>query len=196
LAPPQKPTNVIFSEVMDIMMESSETERRVEEYSALIERQHILIKQLEKSGADATSARIIFDSLSVSLSLSLHDRHRVRCYVEAGQPKRTLATHETAGSANSNGMRLNSVLGDISQAASQLAFAQMSDLEDAAVGTPSMHVADREMNCAKCGEALSVPKWSESLGTRRVINLWSCAECGYSFVETPSEVGYPGYAAA
>ena len=52
-------------------MEAPEAERRVE-VSALVECQRHLIEQLERGGNDVTSAKIIFDSLRVSLSLYMH----------------------------------------------------------------------------------------------------------------------------
>ena len=185
-----------FSEFTDVNMEYSEAERRVEKYSARIERQRVLIKQLEKCGADVTSAKIIFDSLSVSLSLSLHDRHRVRCHVEADQPEGAFTAPATAGLTNNNEAEPESVLINVPRAAPQLTVAQMSDHEDAVAEIPSMHHVDREMTCARCGDALNAPKWSEFLSARRIINLWSCTECGYSFVETLSEIGYSEHAAA
>jgi hypothetical protein len=77
-------------------MKSPEAECRVEEFSALVECQRRLIKQLERGGNDVTSAKIIFDSLRVSLSLYIHDRHRVRCYVEPEQPELVLAAQAPA----------------------------------------------------------------------------------------------------
>jgi hypothetical protein len=186
-----------FSRVTDVnMMEYSEAERRVEKYSSLIERQRVLIKQLEKYGADVTSAKIIFDSLSVSLSLSLHDRHRVRCHVDSGQLKGAFTAPETADFTNNNEAEPESVLTNMPCAATQLTVVQMSDHEGAVADLPSMHYVDREMTCARCGDALSAPKWSEFLGAHRIVNLWSCTECGYSFVETLSEYGYSEHAAA
>jgi ribosomal protein L37AE/L43A len=38
-----------------------------------------------------------------------------------------------------------------------------------------------ETTCAKCGEPLLAPEWSEYVSERLVLNLWSCAECGYQF---------------
>ena len=52
-------------------MEASEAESRVE-VSALFECQRHPIEQLERGGSDVTSAKIIFDSLRVSLSLYMH----------------------------------------------------------------------------------------------------------------------------
>jgi len=39
----------------------------------------VLLKQLERGGNDVTSAKIILDSLRVSLSLCIHHRHRQHC---------------------------------------------------------------------------------------------------------------------
>ena len=60
------------------MIEMLEAERRVVESNALIERQRQLIETLAYEGYDSTSARIVFDSLCVSLSLHLQHRHRLR----------------------------------------------------------------------------------------------------------------------
>jgi hypothetical protein len=60
------------------MIELLETERRVAESNALIERQRRLIEQLGHNGRDFTSEQIVFDSLLVSLSLYLQERHRLR----------------------------------------------------------------------------------------------------------------------
>jgi hypothetical protein len=62
----------------DRMIELLEAERRVAECNALVERQRKLIEQLGHEGDDITSARIVFDSLCVSLSLHVQDRHRLR----------------------------------------------------------------------------------------------------------------------
>jgi hypothetical protein len=56
----------------------AEAERGVPEINALIERQRQLIEELERDGHDLTSAMIVFDSLLVSLSLCVQDRHRLR----------------------------------------------------------------------------------------------------------------------
>ena len=37
------------------------------------------------------------------------------------------------------------------------------------------------MTCAKCGEALIAPDWSEFVSERLVLNLWSCTKCGDRF---------------
>ena len=52
-------------------MEAPEAERRVE-VSALVECQRYRIEQLERGDNDVTSAKVIFDSLRVSLSLYVH----------------------------------------------------------------------------------------------------------------------------
>jgi hypothetical protein len=46
------------------------------------------------------------------------------------------------------------------------------------VAIASMRQSDREMTCAKCGDALIAPEWSEFLSGRRVFNFWSCTKCG------------------
>jgi len=65
-------------------MRISELERRVSELTALLKAQQRLIVKLEKRGGDLTSAKIVFDSLRVSLFLATQDWHRARCYVEPG----------------------------------------------------------------------------------------------------------------
>ena len=56
----------------------AEAERRVPEINALIDRQRELIEELEQHGIDLTSAKIVLDSLIVTLSLYVQDRHRLR----------------------------------------------------------------------------------------------------------------------
>jgi hypothetical protein len=60
------------------MIELLEADRRIAESHALIERQRQLIEKLAYEGYDITSAQIVFDSLCVSLSLHVQDRHRLR----------------------------------------------------------------------------------------------------------------------
>ena len=60
------------------MIELLETEQRVAESNALIERQRRLIEELGFKGHDFSSEQIIFDSLLVSLSLHLQERDRLR----------------------------------------------------------------------------------------------------------------------
>ena len=50
-------------------MNAQVAEHQVQEFSAQIELQGRLIEHLERNGQDVTSAKIIFDSLHVSLSL-------------------------------------------------------------------------------------------------------------------------------
>jgi hypothetical protein len=66
-------------------MEISEAECRVKELTVLITNQLRFIRKLEKRGKDLTSARIVFDSLRVSLFLATQDWHRARCYGELDQ---------------------------------------------------------------------------------------------------------------
>jgi hypothetical protein len=60
------------------MIELLEAERRIAECNTLIERQRQLIEELGYEGYDITSAQIVFDSLCISLSLHVQDRHRLR----------------------------------------------------------------------------------------------------------------------
>jgi ribosomal protein L37AE/L43A len=46
---------------------------------------------------------------------------------------------------------------------------------------PSMSSTDHGTTCAKCGETLFVPDWSEFVSERLVVNLWSCSRCGDRF---------------
>ena len=39
----------------------------------------------------------------------------------------------------------------------------------------------RKTNCAKCGEQLIAPEWSEYLSQESVVNLWQCTKCGCQF---------------
>lgn len=84
-------------------MTVSEAERqiRIKEFSALVERQRLLIEQLEKDASDATSAKIIFDSLRVSFSLYANDWCRARCAVEPGRREAALAG-QTPGANNAS----------------------------------------------------------------------------------------------
>jgi hypothetical protein len=60
------------------MIELVEADRRVAETNALIERQRQIIEVLGYEGYDITSEQIVFDSLCVTLSLQVQDRHRLR----------------------------------------------------------------------------------------------------------------------
>jgi ribosomal protein L37AE/L43A len=35
--------------------------------------------------------------------------------------------------------------------------------------------------CAKCGESLVAPDWSEFVSEQLVLNLWTCTKCGDRF---------------
>lgn len=50
---------------------------------SLLDQQHLLIEKLYELGEDATSAKIVFDSLMLSLSLYVQQRHRLRAENEA-----------------------------------------------------------------------------------------------------------------
>jgi len=46
----------------------------------------------------------------------------------------------------------------------------------------SIRHAKQEVTCSKCGDALTIPDWSEYFDEeRRILNLWSCPQCGYRF---------------
>jgi hypothetical protein len=45
----------------------------------------------------------------------------------------------------------------------------------------SFRNSEFETTCAKCGEALIAPEWSEYASERLVLNLWSCTKCGCRF---------------
>ena len=45
----------------------------------------------------------------------------------------------------------------------------------------SMSSTDHGTKCAKCGETLFVPEWSEFVSERLIVNLWTCAKCGDRF---------------
>jgi hypothetical protein len=62
----------------DFMIEFLEAERRVAECNARIERQRQVIEELRSEGRDITSAKAVFDSLYLSLSIHVRDRHQLR----------------------------------------------------------------------------------------------------------------------
>jgi hypothetical protein len=59
-------------------IELGEAERRVGEFHSQIQRQRELIEVLRQGENDLTSAWTVYESLLVSLSLSVGDRHRLR----------------------------------------------------------------------------------------------------------------------
>ena len=71
-----------------------EAERRVQELNALVKAQMRLIRKLEERGKDLTSAKIVFDSLRVSLFLATQDWHRVRCHAGLDQTRNGGTTPE------------------------------------------------------------------------------------------------------
>jgi transcription elongation factor Elf1 len=38
-----------------------------------------------------------------------------------------------------------------------------------------------ETTCAKCGEQLIAPEWSEFVSEGLVVNVWTCTNCGNRF---------------
>jgi hypothetical protein len=71
--------------------ELAEAERRVPEINVLIDRQRQLIDELEQRGVDHTSAKIVLDSLTVTLSLYVQDRHRLRTTLHVRRPEASAA---------------------------------------------------------------------------------------------------------
>ena len=71
--------------------ELAEAERRVPEVNVLIDRQRQLIDELEQRGVDHTSAKIVLDSLTVTLSLYVQDRHRLRTTLNVRRPEASAA---------------------------------------------------------------------------------------------------------
>ena len=43
-----------------------------------------------------------------------------------------------------------------------------------------------ETRCARCGDSLIAPEWSEYVDGGRILNLWACPNCGCRF-ETTAE---------
>jgi hypothetical protein len=58
--------------------ELAAAESQVSEINARLNRQHQLVEQLAAQGHDITSAKIVLDSLLLSLFLAAEDRHRLR----------------------------------------------------------------------------------------------------------------------
>lgn len=65
--------------------ELAEAECRVPEFNSLIDHQREFIEELERKGVDLASAKIVLDSLLVSLSLSVRERHRLRSILSGRQ---------------------------------------------------------------------------------------------------------------
>jgi hypothetical protein len=58
--------------------ELAEVECRVPEINSLIDHQREFIEDLDREGIDPASAKIVLDSLLITLSLSVRERHRLR----------------------------------------------------------------------------------------------------------------------
>lgn len=80
-----------FGDLGNKSAQLAEAERRVPEVNALIDRQRQLIEDLELHGIDLTSAKIVLDSLLVSLSLYVQSRHQLRRTLNGGRTKATAA---------------------------------------------------------------------------------------------------------
>ena len=77
-------------------MNAQEAEYQVQEFSAQIELQGRLIEHLERNGQDVTSAKIIFDSLHVSLSLFIDEQLDARSYAAPKRPEAVVAEQAPA----------------------------------------------------------------------------------------------------
>ena len=77
-------------------MNAQVAEHQVQEFSAQIELQGRLIEHLERNGQDVTSAKIIFDSLHVSLSLFIDEQLNARSYAAPKRPEAVVAEQAPA----------------------------------------------------------------------------------------------------
>ncbi len=62
-------------------VELVKAERQVAVTNALVELQRHLIEYLEQSGSDSGCAKVNFDSLLISLALSVKHRHHLRRHI-------------------------------------------------------------------------------------------------------------------
>ena len=83
-------------------MNAQVAEHQVQEFSAQIELQGRLIEHLERNGQDVTSAKIIFDSLHVSLSLFIDEQLNARSYAAPKRPEALVAEQAPATCAAGN----------------------------------------------------------------------------------------------
>jgi len=67
---------------MSFAVESLEVEHRVKEFRALVECLSGFIGRLERNGSDVVSAKIIHESLYLSLSLYIEEQNRICCNIE------------------------------------------------------------------------------------------------------------------
>jgi hypothetical protein len=59
-------------------VELAKSDRQVAVANTLVDLQRELVEYLEHAGGDVVSAKIVFDSLLLSLALSVNHRHRLR----------------------------------------------------------------------------------------------------------------------
>lgn len=62
-----------------------------------------------------------------------------------------------------------------------LVAASNNNKEVAMTTVASIRHSDKWMTCARCGEALIAPEWSEYVSEQLILNLWSCTNCDYRF---------------
>lgn len=75
-----------FRDVKD-MDELAELDGRIKQIHLLIIRQRQLIEELDQNDETLASAEIMFESLRMSLFLSLQDRHRLRTRLDIKSPE-------------------------------------------------------------------------------------------------------------
>jgi hypothetical protein len=68
---------------LDLLSELAEAEYRVPEINARIDQQRELTENLADEGQDVTSAKIVLDSLLISLFLCVEHRQRLRSILNA-----------------------------------------------------------------------------------------------------------------
>jgi DNA-directed RNA polymerase subunit RPC12/RpoP len=49
----------------------------------------------------------------------------------------------------------------------------------------------KKVKCARCGEELIAPEWSEPANMQELRHLWHCTECGYVFETLDPKVPLP-----
>ena len=59
-------------------VELAKSDRQVAVANTLVDLQRELVEYVEQAGGDVVSAKIVFDSLLLSLALSVNHRHRLR----------------------------------------------------------------------------------------------------------------------
>jgi len=84
---------------------SVDLDNSVERFDALIAYQRRIVEDLENGGKDVTSEKIILDSFQVSLSLCIHNQHRI--YNDGVERSATLFTASTSPSGSAALFKMN-----------------------------------------------------------------------------------------